>query len=180
MTPSELEDFVEEHGPRWRLIAAQWSDAPDDLVQEALLRLIREEPKPDNAFAWMIRVIRNLAMSQVRRQTVRSKHRDQLQSHEQTRHARTGSDGSEWLDIEIALQQLSPNVRKAVVLKIWGNLKFVEIANLLDCGTTTAHRLYNEGIELLRTLLEDDEATSSEHRIEDPETIPNDCRNIRE
>ena len=47
----------------WR--TAQWTEAADDCVQEALIELARQPRVPENVVAWLYRVVRNRAVSQL-------------------------------------------------------------------------------------------------------------------
>ena len=43
-----LSRLVDEHGAALVLYAQQWCEAPEDVVQEAFIRLMRERPVPNN------------------------------------------------------------------------------------------------------------------------------------
>ena len=61
--PQQLEQLMNDHGAALELFAAQWSLVPEDCVQEAFLELVRQRRAPDNALAWLYRVVRNRAIS---------------------------------------------------------------------------------------------------------------------
>ena len=48
------------------LYARQWCTAPEDIVQEAFLKLVVRKKLPDNVAAWLCRVVRNGAISSFR------------------------------------------------------------------------------------------------------------------
>ena len=52
--------------------------------------------------------------------------------------------------LETALQKLPPEQREVVVMKIWGGLKFEEIANELNISQNTAASRYRYALEGLR------------------------------
>ena len=53
--------LIDRHAVALRAVAAQWSDTPEDLVQEAFCRLIAQKTPPNEPAAWLFRVVRNLA-----------------------------------------------------------------------------------------------------------------------
>lgn len=155
MSPDEkcdrLARLLDEHGPALGLFAAQWSDSPDDCVQEALIRLAGQAAWPDNAAAWLYRVVRNQAISQARSGDRRRRH--------EAIAARLRSDsspaGSE-LDVNVlaaALEALEPGLREVLVAKVWGRLTLEEIAAALGGSKSSIHRRYELALSALRTSL---------------------------
>lgn len=61
--PELLTRLLDEHGAALVLYAQQWCDTPEDVVQEAFLRLMREREPPGNVVGWLYRVVRNGAIS---------------------------------------------------------------------------------------------------------------------
>ena len=134
------------------LYARQWDAAnAEDLVQEAFLRLLTESPLPDSPRAWLYRVVRNLAIDQVRRENTRLRHESIGSWFEPSA---TDSHAAEH-DLTEALEQLPPVIREIIISKIWGNLNFREIAELTDRPISSVHYDYQQGIQQLRTLLEE-------------------------
>ena len=146
--PALLGQLLDDHGGRLAMYAAQWTDAPDDCVQEALIELARQSPLPERPVAWLYRVVKHRALNAARSHR-RRKQREQLawqrrlasQSHD------TPASVAELLD---ALKQLPDEQREAVILKTWGGLTFAEIAEVMDLSTSQAHRHYQQGLEQLR------------------------------
>ena len=154
MKPTALEELVKRHGKGWRLLAAQWACDPDDCVQEALLRLVRQPKPPRHPAAWVFRVVRNLATNQQRQRKTRVKHQAQLNV---IRSVWTEPDPALTLqlhELQNALQRLDDDRRTAIVSRIWGELTFAEIGNCLACSTAKAHRLYRSGLDELGQALE--------------------------
>ena len=149
MHADALEKLIHRHGPGWRLLAAQWSESPDDCVQEAILRLIRQTPAPDEPAAWVFRVVRNLALSEKRRDQTR---RDHVEGVGLTRNHWSTPDPSFGLqldEIQAALNVLTDDLRTIVVGRIWGNLTFEAIGKSLGYSTSKAHRMYDRALTLL-------------------------------
>src|SRR5688572_29310838 len=69
-----LSCLLNEHSAALVLYAQQWCDGPEDVVQEAFIRLMRQRPVPDNVVGWLYRVVRNLAVSTSRTSGRRARH----------------------------------------------------------------------------------------------------------
>lgn len=61
MTPRQLADLIAAHGPALVLFARQRCDGPEDVVQEAFVKLASARP-PDDPVAWLYKVVRNAAL----------------------------------------------------------------------------------------------------------------------
>jgi hypothetical protein len=46
MDPERLVSLFDKHAAALELYAAQWADAPADIVQEAFIRLVQQDPMP--------------------------------------------------------------------------------------------------------------------------------------
>jgi RNA polymerase sigma factor (sigma-70 family) len=154
MEPSQLGRLVDEHAAALALYARQWCAAPEDVVQGAFLKLIGQEHPPNQPVPWLYRVVRNDAISAARAQQRRRKHEALL--------AERGaawflpSDGAD-LDAQTAtqaLQTLPADEREAITMHLWGGLTFLEIADVLGCTHSTAHRWYLAGVARLRERLD--------------------------
>jgi DNA-directed RNA polymerase specialized sigma24 family protein len=62
MTPSDLARLMDAHAAPLVLYARQWCDVPEDVVQEAFLKLSCQVRPPLDAIAWLYRVVRNGAL----------------------------------------------------------------------------------------------------------------------
>jgi RNA polymerase sigma-70 factor (ECF subfamily) len=125
-----------------------------DLIQDVLVRMVRETRPLNDARGYVLRCMRNLAIDR-HRQRRRQPGRTALQH-----------GGLAFLDAEAvrrneafeharaALAALATVQREIIVLKIYGELTFREIAEILTCplGTVASH--YARGIAELRTLLQ--------------------------
>jgi RNA polymerase sigma factor (sigma-70 family) len=145
--PEQLGRVFDAHADALALYARQWSDGPEDVVQEAFLQLARQTHAPDRVLPWLYRVVRNGAIAASRSDRRRRK-----------REARA-SDRESWFapnmdridadEVAKLLAELAPESRSVVVARIWGELTFEEIADAEGCSLTTAHRRYRAGLEQL-------------------------------
>src|SRR5947209_15385841 len=74
MGPEILGQLVDRHARALVLYARQWCAAPDDVVQEAFIKLAGQKPAPGHPVAWLYRVVRNAAMSAARAERRRRRH----------------------------------------------------------------------------------------------------------
>lgn len=146
--------IVERWAPALRLYARQWCLAPEDAVQEALIELLREPNIPQNLAAWLFRVVRYRSQNQARAQRRR-------EQHEQVAATQRGwfdvpKDSNDFLDVEclsVALAALDKVDREIVVARIWGQLGWVQIGELVNRPVSTIHRRYTHALQILKTQL---------------------------
>src|SRR5687767_3223966 len=74
MDPAVFGTLIDEHGAALVLYARQWTIAPEDVVQEAFLKLFQQHTSPAKMVPWLFRVVRNAAISSGRSERRRVKH----------------------------------------------------------------------------------------------------------
>jgi RNA polymerase sigma factor (sigma-70 family) len=147
-----LAGLLQEHGAALVLYARQWCDCPEDVVQEALLELVSQRRRPQRVTAWLYRVVRNGAISWARKQRRRVQREMTAATPEAWfENVNSSLDAQE---AATALAALPLELREVVVARIWGNLTFAEIAELVATSLSTAQRRYEQGIRDLQTRLE--------------------------
>lgn len=153
MGPDQLSPLVDQHAAVLVLYARQWCAVPEDVVQEAFVKLVAQKKPPDNVAAWLYRVVRNGAISAARA-SKRRRH------HESAAAARTLGwfvpSESGGLDVEAAtaaLQSLPLEQREVIVAHLWGGLTFDQIGDVTGTSSSTAHRWYLAGLLALRERL---------------------------
>ena len=152
LTPEELVAIVDQRFAALVLYARSWNvAAAEDLVQDAFLKLVEQPRRPENPGAWLCKTIRNAAISRHRQSQRRQKH--------ETEAARSRPD---WFgpadsllakEAEEKLAELDASQREIVVLRIWNQLSFDEIAELTGMPKTSAFRMYSEALQELRRKL---------------------------
>jgi RNA polymerase sigma-70 factor (ECF subfamily) len=152
LSAKELVEIADQRFPALVLYARSWNvDAAEDLVQDAFVKLVEQPQRPANPMAWLCKTIRNAAISK-HRQSVRR------QTHE-TEAARQRPD---WFvpkdslpakEAAEKLAELPDDRREIVVLRIWNQLSFDEIAELTGMPKTTVFRMYSETLQELRRKL---------------------------
>lgn len=151
--PELLERLATEHAAALVLYARQWCGTPEDVVQEAFLKLVVQKAPPENPVPWLYRVVRNAALMANRANRRR-------QHHEAVAAARAPawfvSPDIAGLDAEAttaALRSLPPEQSEVIVARIWGGLTFEQIGAVAGCSAATAHRAYVAGLSALRERL---------------------------
>ena len=159
MTHSDLDwltQVVVERAAGLRLFARQWVDAAtaEDVVQEALVALLAERLVPQQPVAWMYRAVRNAAFDHHRSSTRRWR-RERVVAESRGDWFESRPDVA--LDAqaaEQALASLTSENRQLVVMRIWGELTFAEIASVMSLGESTVHGRYKKALGELRSVLE--------------------------
>lgn len=151
--PAELGRYFDRHAPAMILLARQWCVTPEDVVQEAFIKLALQSPVPAHPTAWLFTVVRRGAISAGRSKRRRTRHEGQQH---QIKPCWFEQDASTTLDAEQAtkaLDHLSIKEREVVLAHLWGGLTFEEIGSMLGTTTTSAHRLYHQALQKLRLTL---------------------------
>lgn len=147
--------LLDELGPALALYAAQWTDAADDCVQEALVELAGQPAVPDNVRAWLYRVVKHRALNAARSARRRRDRETRAAAGRLTAtNSSAGFDPCDALAVGEALDALEPAEREIVVMRIWGSLTYEEIAAALTISMSTAHRNFAVALEKLRQALE--------------------------
>jgi RNA polymerase sigma-70 factor (ECF subfamily) len=151
--PDLLGRLLDELGPALAFYAAQWTEADDDCVQEALVELARQTAEPENLRAWLFRVVKNRALNAARGAR-RRREREQRAGQARLTVGESTTDPLDAIVVAEALDELEPNERELIVMRIWGGLTYDEIAASLEVSTSSVHRQYQQALERLRHRLE--------------------------
>ena len=156
--------YFARFAPRLILFARQWlpevTDA-EDAVQEAFVRFWRKHQTPaDDHAGLLFASVRSAALDHIRRDA-RRKRRELIASDEHYSFA-AGREHLPLFDsvaadtalpVETALQRLPAEQREVLVLKIWGELTFAQIAEALGLSPNTAASRYRYAITALKKVL---------------------------
>jgi RNA polymerase sigma factor (sigma-70 family) len=152
MSLPDIARLIDAHAAPLVLYARQWCDAPEDVVQEAFLKLVRQSRPPEDELAWLYRVVRNGALD-----AAKIARRRQRRESAAARPARwfveLEVDGLEAETAVAALERLGLEHREVIVSRLWGGLSFEQIAIAVGCSASTAFRRYTAGVEELRKQL---------------------------
>jgi RNA polymerase sigma factor (sigma-70 family) len=154
LSPQAVTRLWDEHGRTLVLYARQWCDAPEDVVQEAFLLLVRQVVAPDNPLGWLYRVVRNRAINAARSRGRQSRHETAAAAHSQPWFESAGGERLDAAAATDALKHLPVEQREAIVARLWGGLSFEEIARVSDMSLSKVYRNYRRGLAALRERLE--------------------------
>jgi RNA polymerase sigma-70 factor (ECF subfamily) len=171
MDPARLGQLIDRHAAALELYARPWCDSPEDVVQEAFVKLAGQRVEPEQPAAWLFRVVRHGALNAGR--AARRRRR---------READASGRAAAWFEPDPgrpdapdpdeaarALEALPAEEREVIVAHLWGGLTFAQVAAVRGGSASTAHRLYQAGLARLREGLG---ASSSCPTTHDRSTIP--------
>jgi RNA polymerase sigma factor (sigma-70 family) len=153
MDAIHLGKLIDRHAAALVLYARQWCSAPEDVVQEAFVKLMGQAKLPEPILPWLFHVVRNGAISAVRAESRRRRRELAVASWSR---AWFIADPAQQLDaaaLHEALAGLPAEQREVIVAHVWGSLTFEQIGILATCSTSMAYRRYTAGVETLRTRL---------------------------
>ena len=158
MEPQRLGPLIDRLAAPLGLYARQWCETPEDVVQEAFLKLAGQARSPENPPAWLFRAVRNGAINA----GVADRRR-------RRREAEAAVPADAWFEpgpadargvtvdpesAQAALSTLPDDQREVIVAHLWGGLSFAQVAELSGVSSSSAHRLYHAGLATLRERLE--------------------------
>jgi len=154
----DWETLLDQYGAALLLYARQWTAShqeAEEAVQEGFVKVWRARPNgPDQPAPLLYRAVKqsaiDLARKRVRRRQ-REKAAGALETGEPVAMFESGFESKERRDqIERALAKLPAEQREVVVMKIWGELTFRQIAETLDVSANTAASRYRYALRTLR------------------------------
>jgi RNA polymerase sigma-70 factor (ECF subfamily) len=150
-------ELLGQHGPALLLYARQWTgnhaDA-EEAVQNGFLRFWRAPcsgnvPAVPLLFTAVKRAAQDLQRADARRAARETKAAESLYETD-SMFSRNGHDSDRTRLLEDAVRSLPEDQREVVVLKLWSDLTFKEIAAALDIPQNTAASRYRYALETLR------------------------------
>lgn len=151
------QSWFEAYGRQLVLFARQWATSAagaEDLVQEAFVRFWRSPHRNDaEAHLQLFAMVRRAGLDHVRATSRRAARELDAAADEETVAWFAPATDERDAAIQAALQQLPPEQREVVVLKIWGEFTFDQIARTLDIPANTAASRYRYALEGLRRTL---------------------------
>jgi len=159
--------WFSRHGSRLMLFARQQtrteSDA-EDVLQEAMVRLWKsglvdtnDQGQMEPSLAAAFTQIRRAAIDQARKNIRRANREERALEMDENRNVvwfdSTLEADERSAQIEAALKTLPDYYKEVVILKIWGELTFEEVAETLDIPMNTAASRYRYALDKLRRTL---------------------------
>ena len=154
MGPDVLAQLVDRHAAALTLYARQWCATPEDVVQTAFLKLVRQRTAPENPAAWLFRVVRNAAIDASRSARRRQKYEKQAAETVPLWFVPTEDpSGLDARTAAAAMNRLPDEIREIMVAHLWGGLTFEQIAEMVGGSASTCYRRFALGLDLLRDKL---------------------------
>ena len=150
-------DWLDQHGPALVLFARQWvssqADA-EDVVQDAFVRFWRARDRVAEPAGYLYACVKHSALDR-QRQRKRQARRDEAAARPEaeTLFAVPQEDDERGVAVSAALRHLPEDQREVLVMKIWGDLSFPQIAEALRISTNTAASRYRYALIRLREQL---------------------------
>lgn len=150
-------DWFEFYGPKLLLCARQWTRSAadaEDVVQEAFVRYWKHQRHlPGEPMALLVTSVRRAAIDLGRREGRRAGREEQAVGDAGAPAVwfeSTLEDDERRVAITGALQRIPAEQREVLVLKIWGELTFEQIATELGLPANTAASRYRYALAALR------------------------------
>ena len=165
--PASWNTWFCNHGYRLLLFARQQTrtaEDAEDVLQEAMVRLwksgmtdMSDDGSSEPCLAAAFTQIRRAAVDQARRNIRRANRENRAMELDGSPDAVWFQDSIEQDErsqqIETAIQSLPDYYKEVIILKIWGELTFEQIAETLDIPMNTAASRYRYALEKLRRTL---------------------------
>ena len=155
--PDSCENWFKRYGPKLLLCARQWTRSAadaEDVVQEAFVRFWRHQRDlPGEPMALLVTSVRRAAFDLARREGRRAVREDRAAGGPDDGVAffQCSLDGDERrAAIEEAMQHIPAEQREVLMLKIWGELTFEQIATELQLSPNTVASRYRYALGALR------------------------------
>ena len=144
-------------GPALLLFARRWTNCradAEDIVQDAFVRIWRRQHPIENR-ALLYAAVRSAGLDRLRSEQRRSRREAAVAldgaDHSEPRFT-TMDEGQQVL--AAAVERLPDEQREVVVLKIWNELTFAEIASVLEISPNTAASRYRYALGALKKTLQ--------------------------
>src|SRR5262249_21583916 len=145
-----------EIAPGLLLFARQWvrsaADA-EDVVQEAFVKFWRRNHKIDNG-ALLYSAVRSIALDFIRRDSRRTRREASAFRETEVSEPQVEIEDETQRALAEAIDALPPEQREVLVMKIWNELTFAEIAAALGISQNTAASRYRYALAALKKLLQ--------------------------
>ncbi|MCP4374940.1 MAG: sigma-70 family RNA polymerase sigma factor [bacterium] len=146
------EYWLDEHAPRLLAYARQWagsSGGAEDIFQDAFVRFWRKKGSVRDPVTYLYRCVRTTAMNSMRSRKRREGHEAGSIPPRSSDDPHTIVELSERrMLIENALAGLPLDQREVVVMKIWGEMTFSQIGEVMSLPRSTVHATY--GVAMTR------------------------------
>jgi RNA polymerase sigma-70 factor (ECF subfamily) len=147
------DQWLEQHGPALLLFARGWvsghADA-EDVVQEAFVRFWRSRSRASDPAAYLYACVKRSALEWLRAGARRSRREEaSARAEAEPLFEDVLEQQERRVAVEAALANLPEKQREVLVMRIWGDLSFPQIAEALGVPTETAASRYRYALAKL-------------------------------
>jgi RNA polymerase sigma-70 factor (ECF subfamily) len=143
----EVRRLYDEHGPALLAYACAWLHDPsqaEDVLHQVFLQVLRDGSTRISSAGYLFRAVRNRVLNHVRDRA----REVALDGDAQWLESPSGSTETA-LALQSALGMLPQEQREVIVLRVWGQLTFEEVAGIIGVSPNTAASRYRYGLEKL-------------------------------
>jgi RNA polymerase sigma-70 factor (ECF subfamily) len=155
--PDAWQPLLARHRAALFLLARQYLSNPqdaEDAVQEGFIKFWNARHKANDAAAYLYTCVRTSAIDFRRSRVTRQRYESATPAPPPQPLFTAPLEQSERRDqIEAALQRLSQDQREVLVLKVWADLTFAQIAEALGVPVSTAASRYRYAVQHLGLVL---------------------------
>ncbi|MGH8094729.1 MAG: RNA polymerase sigma factor [Chthoniobacterales bacterium] len=157
LTNEDWKTCLAQLGPALLLFARRWTNCradAEDIVQEAFVRFWRRQHSIENR-ALLYATVRSTALDRLRSEQRRARREAvvALDGAENSEPPFAAADEGQQM-LAAAVERLPNEQREVVILKIWNELTFAEIANILEISRNTAASRYRYALGALKKTLQ--------------------------
>ncbi|MEO1616298.1 MAG: RNA polymerase sigma factor [Planctomycetota bacterium] len=176
MKPESLCQIWDQCSERLGVIARGLGEGAEDAMQEAFVELAKQTQLPTDPLAWLVRVMRNRFFDRFRGEQ-RRKRREQKYSEARDTDATIAvqSVGDKLIEAEnysavsACLNDLPMDQREILVMHVWGEMSFAQIAEATSRSASGCHRMYQVALKAIGLAMRS-EADDWSHSQPDPGT----------
>lgn len=154
MLVKELKQFYKDNRQglyTYALSLTRNHESAEDVVHSVFLKILQKEQIPSNIKPYIFRCIRNQSMD-IWRDV--KKNDDLIFEIYSEENSPLDKEITERLGTE--LKKLNSDERETIILKIYDNMTFKEIAHIRDASINTVTSWYRRGLKKLKSLIKDE------------------------
>lgn len=155
----DWEAWLQRHGGKLFYFAVHWqAEDPEDALQHTLVQTARAvaegrcEPGDTSILRYAYTTLRN-QLNRLHRESRQRRERETAWRREQCGVQSNAATEEECRNVEEALRKLPPEEAEIVVLHLWEEMNFQDIAELLGIHRTTVSSRYRKALTDIRKLL---------------------------
>ncbi|MEL6106912.1 MAG: sigma-70 family RNA polymerase sigma factor [Planctomycetota bacterium] len=162
VSPELLCEIWDRCRDRLVVVARGFGEGFEDAVQEAFVELAKRLSPPEDPMAWLVRVTRNRMRDRIRTE---GRRRNREHKYAESRGASDlgfGGVSEAFVQRESSqqlgrcLEELPSAEREVVVMHVWGEMSFSQIAAATDRSTSGCHRDYHAALKKIERVLHRD------------------------